>query len=445
MRVLDSIHENGAKLIEALPSDIPALRNSTPGVRIIPEVFYFPAVVAPPLIARRVKLATAVAPSVRIELNVVDARTGAGVRGATVVAFTDLATETGAQGTTNAQGKVQLSLGAGSKKLELLYVSALDFWPFLKTNVVVRTSSEVKLEPIVFPFIDCVRHAYGQSDLTAGAGVKVAVIDSGVGPHPDLTVEGGQNTVTGENPADFSANGPQGHGTHVAGIIAARGAASTGTRGVAPGVILRSYRVFGKGADRASNFAIAKAIDAAVADKCDLINMSLGGGPEDPLTSEAIAGARAAGCVVLAANGNDGRQPVSFPAAFDRCLAVSAMGRKKTFPAKSAIGADVAKPSGTDAADFMASFSNIGEDTDLTGPGVGVISTVPGGYGIMSGTSMACPAATGALARLLAADQQVLRLPRTEARSNAIIELMNSHVSSLGFGPLFEGRGRIDP
>ena len=101
---LDSIHENGAKLIEALPSDIPALRNSTPGVRIIPEVFYFPAVVAPPLIARRMKLATAVAPSVRIELNVVDARTGAGVRGATVVAFTDLATETGAQGTTNAQG-----------------------------------------------------------------------------------------------------------------------------------------------------------------------------------------------------------------------------------------------------------------------------------------------------------------------------------------------------
>ena len=148
---------------------------------------------------------------------------------------------------------------------------------------------------------------------------------------------------------------------------------------------------------------------------------------------------------MLAAHGNDGRQPVSFPAAFDRCLAVSAMGRKKTFPAKSAIGADVAKPSGTDAADFMASFSNIGEDTDLTGPGVGVISTVPGGYGIMSGTSMACPAATGALARLLAADQQVLRLPRTEARSNAIIELMNSHVSSLGFGPLFEGRGRIDP
>jgi hypothetical protein len=57
MRVLDSIHENGAKLIEALPSDIPELRNSTPGVRIVPEVFYFPALVAPPLIERRVKLA----------------------------------------------------------------------------------------------------------------------------------------------------------------------------------------------------------------------------------------------------------------------------------------------------------------------------------------------------------------------------------------------------
>ena len=61
---------------------------------------------------------------------------------------------------------------------------------------------------------------------------------------------------------------------------------------------LRSYRVFGKGQDNASNYAIAKAIDAAVADKCDLINMSLGGGDPDTVTSEAIAAAYEAGVVI---------------------------------------------------------------------------------------------------------------------------------------------------
>jgi len=120
-----------------------------------------------------------------------------------------------------------------------------------------------------------VRTLYPGGTLQSGKGVTVGVIDSGVATnHPDLSVAGGQNTVPGEKPGDFGDNGTEGHGTHVAGIIAARGA----LKGVAPGVTLRSYRVFAKGGDNASNFAIAKAIDAGVADGCDLLNMSLGGG-----------------------------------------------------------------------------------------------------------------------------------------------------------------------
>ena len=82
---------------------------------------------------------------------------------------------------------------------------------------------------------------------------------------------------------------------------------------MAPAVQLFSFRVFGKGQPGASNYAIAKGIDAAVQNKCDLINMSLGGGSADDATKAAIADARNSGSVVIVAAGNDNRQPVSFP------------------------------------------------------------------------------------------------------------------------------------
>ena len=85
---------------------------------------------------------------------------------------------------------------------------------------------------------------------------------------------------------------------------------------------------------KATNFAIAKAIDQAVRDGCDLINLSLGGGIADPLLEDAIADARAGGSLVIVANGNDGRKSVSFPANNPLALAVSAMGRTDTFPCR---------------------------------------------------------------------------------------------------------------
>ncbi len=140
---------------------------------------------------------------------------------------------------------------------------------------------------------------------------------------------------------------------------------------------------------RASNFAIAKAIDRAVAAGCDLLNLSLGGGGSDPATETAIEDAYNAGAVVIAATGNDDRQPVSFPASFDLCVAVSAAGRKGLFPSGTVFDGDVAAPYGTDKKNFVAAFSNIGNDVDCIGPGVAVVSTVPAAtYAAMSGTSM---------------------------------------------------------
>jgi subtilisin len=69
---------------------------------------------------------------------------------------------------------------------------------------------------------------------------------------------------------------------------------------------------------------------------------------------------------------------------------------------------------------FIAAFSNAGPEIDLVGPGLGIISTVPGGYAPMSGTSMACPAVTGIAARVLAKQPSLLAMPRDQARSDAI-------------------------
>lgn len=444
LKVVDSIHENGAKLVEMTPDEMQKLRAAQPGLRIVPEVFFKPALYQPTIKPGAKIKATGVA--TKIVLTVVSKADGSPCKGVKVVAFTDFDQRLGAMGTTNASGKVSLALGATSKKLERLYAfSDLGFWGALQLDVTVKTGTVVKLVPIDLSFVDCVRHFYGSPDLTVGNGVRVGVVDSGVDTtHPDLRVDGGANTVTGEDEADFGDNGGH-HGTHVAGIIAARGTPPTGLRGVAPGATLRSYRVFAKHVegeeDLASNFAIAKAIDRAVSDRCDLINLSLGGGDADDALRSAIADARAKGSVAIIANGNDDRSPVSFPASDPRAIAVAAMGRKGTFPAGSESAGDVAAPFGTDKKDFVAAFSNVGPETDLIGPGVGVISTVPGGYAIMSGTSMACPAVTGAAARLLAQHPQILAMPRDQTRSDAIAKLVLQAARTLGFAQDFEGSG----
>src|SRR5262249_39107178 len=122
-------------------------------------------------------------------------------------------------------------------------------------------------------------------------------------------------------------------------------------------------------------------------------------------TKTAIDRALNSGVVVVAAAGNDGRKPVSYPAAFPECVSISAMGRRKSFPAASIGTGDIAKPSGgPNGNDFIADFSNFGSEIDSTGPGVEIVSTLPGGkYGTMSGTSMATPAVTGFTAYLISA------------------------------------------
>jgi len=445
IRVIDSLGPDAAKLVELSPESALAIRALRPDLRLVPVVYYTPAVLAPEQVESGVTSARPRSAAVdTITVQVVSKTGGKPVADAFVVAFVNYKTKSGAQGVTGSDGKVSLALGGASVTLDRLYVYPLDAnWSLIKKKLVVKTGTQVTVTPLDLGYADGLRHFYGNAGDAVGTGVTVGVIDTGVAAHPDLVIAGGANTVPGEDPKDFGDNG-KAHGTHVAGIIAARGRPPTGLRGVAPGVTLMAYRVFGKGQGSASSFAIAKAVDQAMTDKCDLVNMSLGGGQADPVLKAAIDDARSAGGLCIIAAGNGDRAPVSFPATEDMALAVSAFGRKGTFPASAASSDEIAAPYGTDKANFMAAFSNIGPQVDLTAPGVGIMSTVPGSYAEISGTSMACPAATGAAARAIAGTK-VITMKRDAKRSAAIVKAVLASATPLGFGPTFEGHGLPEP
>ena len=444
LRVLDTIGD-GARLVEATAHDASALRSLQPAVRVVPVVYYVPAVAprwhvrAPLVIAGHEPT-----PVQSITVKVVSEVDGAPVSQAFVVALTNVAAGQGAQGVTDAEGQVELTFPGAGITLERLYVYPISaYWSLRRENVTLSEGTRVALRPLEVDYTDALRHYYRDVPDDAGQGVTVGVVDTGVAEHPDLVITGGSNTVVGEDPDDYGDNG-QGHGTHVAGIVAARGRPPTGIRGLAPGVSLWAYRVFAQGSGQASSFAIAKAIDLAVSDGCDLINLSLGGGPPDPVLQAAIDDARVAGSACIVAAGNNRRGPVSFPASEQLAVAVSALGRIGSFPEDSADVDAITAPFGDDEAEFIGDFSNVGPPMDLTAPGVGIISTVPGGYSEMSGTSMACPAVTGVAARLLAASD-VLGTDRDAARSEAIVSILAASARDRGFPDPFEGHGMPQP
>jgi subtilisin family serine protease len=143
---------------------------------------------------------------------------------------------------------------------------------------------------------------------------------------------------------------------------------------------------------------------------------------------------------VVAAAGNDGRRPVSFPADQPDVVAVSALGRTGTYPRDAAGSAERHGPYGDDGADFVAAFSNVGA-VDLTAPGLAIVSTVPGGYLDLDGTSMACPAVTGIVARILAGSRPLRGRSRGPDRAGVLLGELHRRARSLGFPAALEGHG----
>ena len=198
-----------------------------PGLRIVPVLDYE---LSSPAVGFRIESAVP-SPSPGSFTVAVTTRQGQPLSKAHVVAFTDFARRQGVEGDTDSGGRVSLALSAGIQ-LERLYIYPRhSYWPRLLTRVTTSKSMVWELDEIVLPYTDGQRHFYKNDAADdVGQGVTVGVIDTGCGPHPDLVIAGGYSTV-GSDPTKFQDNGEQ-HGTHVAGIIAARGNAATAVRGI---------------------------------------------------------------------------------------------------------------------------------------------------------------------------------------------------------------------
>ena len=211
---------------------------------------------------------------------------------------------------------------------------------------------------------------------TIGNLVKVAIIDTGIDvKHPDLqaNLKGGVSAVS----YTTSYNDDNGHGTHVAGIVAAVDN-EIGVIGVGPQINLYAVKVLDR---RGSGYLsdVIEGLDWAIQNEMQVVNMSLGTSSDILSLREAVQRVNQAGIVQVAAAGNSGGA-VIYPAAYPEVIAVSA----------------------TDSADTIASWSSRGPEIDLAAPGVSIFSTYKGQtYKILSGTSMAAPHVTGAAALVL--------------------------------------------
>jgi subtilisin family serine protease len=242
---------------------------------------------------------------------------------------------------------------------------------------------------------------------TTGADATVAIVDSGIDlGHPDLA----PNLWT--NPGEIAGNGvdddgngyvddvhgydfvegdgtPQdgnGHGTHVAGIVGARGGNGLGTAGVAWRVRLMAVRVLDAGA-RGTTTDVAKGIRYAVDNGARIVNLSLAGPSSTPDLEDAVRYAQAHGVLIVVAAGNDGANLATSP----------------TFPAAYAED-NVLGVSATTRTGGLSGVSDYGPGADLAAPGEEILSTgLGGGYEWRTGTSMAAPQVSGALVLLAAA------------------------------------------
>jgi subtilisin len=240
-----------------------------------------------------------------------------------------------------------------------------------------------------------------QSGNGAGAvNVDVAVIDTGIYNHADLNVVDGKNCSTGK-----SYNDGNGHGTHVAGTIAAKDNA-IGVVGVAPGARLWAVRVLNN-TGSGSWASVICGIDFVTANSTTIkvANMSLGGSGSagscnDGGLREAICNSVNAGVTYVVAAGNESDDAANHvPAAYDEVITVSALADFNGEP-----GGSANPTCRTDGDDTLADFSNYGADVDIIAPGVCILSTwKDGGYATISGTSMASPHVAGAAALYLSA------------------------------------------
>lgn len=202
-----------------------------------------------------------------------------------------------------------------------------------------------------------------------GTGAKVCVIDSGIDyGHPEFFRDGvsiikGSKNFNGDGQAD--AQDGLGHGTHVAGTVAAA-LNGTGVAGVAYGVDLYIARIFDNAGGGAFTSVIVNAVNwCSDTVQAHVFNMSFGSSVSNRTEKAAMDKAYNNGRLLVAASGNSGTNRIGYPAAYASVVAVGALNRDLT----------------------LASFSQYGKEQEVTAPGVGVLSTVPRGMGLLGTAS----------------------------------------------------------
>jgi type VII secretion-associated serine protease mycosin len=235
-------------------------------------------------------------------------------------------------------------------------------------------------------------------DITKGSGdVIIATVDTGVDMrHPEFQgkLVQGYNVLNGSN----NPNDDNGHGTHVAGIIAARTNNGEGVAGMNWNSKIMAVK--GIGADGSgSSLDIAQGIVWAADHGASVINMSVGNYHPSSALHDAIQYAYSKDVVMVAASGNDNTAQPSYPAAYPEVMSIAAV----------------------DSGGKRASFSNYGSQVDIAAPGVDIPSTyIMSDYAALSGTSMACPHAAGLAGLIRSANptltnEQVMKVMRTSA------------------------------
>lgn len=262
-------------------------------------------------------------------------------------------------------------------------------------------------------------------DQTKGKGIKVAILDTGCDmTHPDLKerIVGGRNFTgdDGGNPDVY--NDYNGHGTHVAGTIAAI-QSNTGVVGVAPEANLLIVKVLDKNGSGQYEWII-NGIHYAIEQKADIISMSLGGPEDVPELREAIQKAIDNNILVICAAGNEGdgddsTDEFAYPGSYNEVISVGAIDLERR----------------------SSNFSNSNNEVDLVAPGEKILSTyLNGTYATLSGTSMATPHVSGAMALIKVLANESFERNLTEPELYA--QLIKRTVP-LGNSPKMEGNGLV--